>query len=66
MLWTAQCLPHRRYYINGIDNEAHSNKYHNDVGKGHGDMLVITGGCWIKGNPKTALGSYERQGTVCI
>lgn len=66
MLWTVQCLPHRRHYINGIDDEANSNKYRNDAGKDGDDVVVITAGCWAKENPETALWSYERQGIVCI
>lgn len=45
MLWTVQCLPHRWYYINGIDDETNGNKYHNDTGKGGSDVVIITVGC---------------------
>ena len=50
-----QYLPYQRAYINGIDDEANSNKHHNDAGKGGSDMVVIAVRWSTKGNPKTSL-----------
>ena len=51
--------------VNGIDDIAKNNTYHNNNDESGNDVVVIMLGCWAKGNPKTIY-DPQRKCTICM